>query len=188
MNTFKNFEKILALHCSPTLVGIKPSNLISCYKKHYSNIPYLIKTYNTVLNKKNIFLEILCEYKSYYLILVYNKNLLNSILMNPSCQGFLKLNGYPDINILDAINTLKHKVLNINNFPHEIGLFLGYPLDDIIGFIENKGQSYKFYGYWKVYSNEEYAKSLFNQYDKCRESFVSKLLLGNSIMDIINVI
>ena len=28
-------------------------------------------------------------------------------------------------------------------FPHEIGLFLGYPPEDVLGFIENKGEFFK---------------------------------------------
>ena len=45
-------------------------------------------------------------------------------------------------------------------FPHEIGLFLGYPFEDVMGFIENKGENYLCSGCWKVYSCEQDARVL----------------------------
>ena len=52
-------------------------------------------------------------------------------------------------------------------FPHEIGLFLGYPLQDVLGFIENRGQGSKLVGTWKVYGDEEAARRTFARYKKC---------------------
>lgn len=51
------------------------------------------------------------------------------------------------------------------DFPHEIGLFLGYPLEDVKGFIENKADSSKCSGCWKVYGNEQKALKLFEKYE-----------------------
>lgn len=59
-------------------------------------------------------------------------------------------------------------------FPHEIGIFLGYPIWDVEGFIEHKGQNYKFCGYWKVYQDVEGAKLKFKEYDRIRESALHK--------------
>lgn len=51
--------------------------------------------------------------------------------------------------------------MRTKDFPHEIGLFLGYPLEDVQGFIENRAEGYKCVGCWKVYGDEEYAKQEF---------------------------
>ena len=56
-------------------------------------------------------------------------------------------------------------------FPHEIGVFLDYPLEDVVGFIENAGQNYKCSGCWKVYCNECETRKLFAKYKKCREVY-----------------
>jgi hypothetical protein len=53
--------------------------------------------------------------------------------------------------------------------PHAVGLFLGYPLDDVLGFIKHRGYNYKLCGIWKVYGDVEQAKNRFRQYDLCRE-------------------
>lgn len=188
MQIFNRFEKLLALHCAPTLSGIKPSNLISCQLSHHENIPYLVREYNNLLNCKNIFLDILCKCKKHYLILVYNKPLLISKLQERESVNFLKEYGYNTNDFLSNINLLKSRTTNINSFPHEIGIFLGYPIEDVIGFIKNKGDNYKFYGYWKVYSNEKLARALFKRYTDSREFFCEKILSGTTLMQLLDSI
>lgn len=56
-------------------------------------------------------------------------------------------------------------------FPHEIGLFLGYPFEDVMGFIENKGENYLCSGCWKVYSCEQDAKECFCKYKECTRAY-----------------
>ena len=46
-------------------------------------------------------------------------------------------------------------------FPHEIGVLLGYPAEDVKGFVVNEGKNYLYSGYWKVYGDLSEAKQLF---------------------------
>ena len=69
-------------------------------------------------------------------------------------------------------------------FPHEIGMFLGYPVADIRGFIENEGRKYLMIGYWKVYSNLSQARMIFKEYDRAKECAVQEYLTGKSIREI----
>lgn len=39
------------------------------------------------------------------------------------------------------------------DFPHEMGILLGYPVEDVEGFIINNGKNELYTGYWKVYDN-----------------------------------
>lgn len=186
MNLYKKFEMLLALHCSPTLSGIKPANLVSCYKNEYTSVPHLVNHYNSILNTKNIFLDILCEYDSYYLVIIYNKLLLNNILNNNLSKHFLITLNYKDLNIHSILVKLKYKLKHNSEFPHEIGILLGYPIEDIKGFVDNKGKNYKLLGYWKVYSNEEKTQYTFNSYTNCRKEFCNQILSGNNFLQIIN--
>lgn len=54
-------------------------------------------------------------------------------------------------------------------FPHEIGVFLGYPLSDVRGFLEDEGRNCAYVGYWKVYDNVHSKIRLFQRYDEHRE-------------------
>ena len=67
------------------------------------------------------------------------------------------------------------------DFPHEIGLFLGYPPEDVRGFIENKAQDCKCVGCWKVYGDETAAQRRFAQYQKCKDVYCAKWEQGRSI-------
>ena len=62
--------------------------------------------------------------------------------------------GYTDTSVDGAIEWLRMRLASGDGFPHEIGLFLGYPVEDVLGFIENAGQNCKCCGCWKVYCNE----------------------------------
>ena len=69
-------------------------------------------------------------------------------------------------------------------FPHEIGVFLGYPVKDVRGFIENEGKRYLMIGYWKVYSDLADARMIFKEYDRAKDCAVNEFLSGKSVRDI----
>lgn len=79
------------------------------------------------------------------------------------------------------LDDLQMRMIQTADFPHEIGLFLGYPVEDVLGFLENKGKNYSYCGHWKVYSDVERAKKLFAQYDRCRNTLCRKICDGCSI-------
>lgn len=68
--------------------------------------------------------------------------------------------------------------------PHEIGAFLGYPADDVKGFIENRGNRYLMIGYWKVYSDLAKARMIFKEYDRAKDCAVNEFITGKSIREI----
>jgi len=82
--------------------------------------------------------------------------------------------GYSRFDVSGALDTLKARLKDLDArgrtfcFPHEIGVFLGYPLEDVLGFIENGGRNCLSCGCWKVYSNECEALKAFERYEKCR--------------------
>ncbi len=52
-----------------------------------------------------------------------------------------------------------------------MGLFLSYPPEDVKGFIDHRANDFKCAGRWKVYGDEEKARSLFEKYRKCTEIY-----------------
>ena len=51
--------------------------------------------------------------------------------------------------------------------PHEIGFFLGYPYEDVMGFIEHRGRNFICFGCWKVYANPRQALRSFSRFKRC---------------------
>ena len=79
----------------------------------------------------------------------------------------------------ELVERLKERIRQLEDFPHEIGLFLSYPIEDVLGFIENRGKNYILNGYWKVYGNEEEARKSFFKYRKCTDIY-HKLFMGGT--------
>ena len=67
-----------------------------------------------------------------------------------------------------------------SDFPHEIGLFLGYPPEDVEGFMHNR-KACKLCGIWKVYSNVDAAKRQFSRCRRCTEVYLKRYKEGDSI-------
>ena len=175
-------EKMLIIHCAPTLAGIKTGNLFNCRTKSSAKLRLEVLKANRKLKNKGICLEILRIKNSSALILVYRPNLLMKDLRRTGSDDFLARFGYQNVNLQYAISRLKKRFAEQTEFPHEIGLFLGYPLKDVIGFIENGGQNSKCAGCWKVYCNETEAMKRFDQYRKCGDVYLKMFGEGHSIM------
>ena len=99
---------------------------------------------------------------------MYRPLRLAADLCKPGVAEFLAGCGYQSLAPNEALARLSERLCSQEGFPHEIGLFLSYPLGDVQGFIENGGAHYKCSGCWKVYCNECETAKLFAKYQKCR--------------------
>ena len=67
-----------------------------------------------------------------------------------------------------------------------MGVFLGYPLHDVKGFIEHGGDDFELSGYWKVYSDKKHAQELFERFDIVKDDMVRMISRGDSINSIVS--
>lgn len=162
-------NELLAQYCSPVLANIKPSNLFSISNTLY-NVDNLVEAWNKDFNKYDIYFKVLVKRKNTSSVICFKKDLLTDCINTNNNNCFLESCGYNTDNADTCINCLMKRILK-NEFPHEIGVILGYPYEDVIGFIENKGQNYLYKGYWKVYENIEERCKLFNLYNENRRIY-----------------
>jgi hypothetical protein len=174
-------EKHLILHCAPTLGGLKTANLFSYAFSSEDALMESLRAANKALDPKGVHAEILRVGTDNALIFVYRKSKLGADLRKPGVKEFLSARGYRDDSVGVYISNLKVRFAFHSAFPHEIGLFLGYPLPDVIGFIENEGKNSKCTGCWKVYCNERETVKLFAKYQKCKNVYERLLSEGRSI-------
>lgn len=174
-------HEILIQYCSPTLAGIKVSNLVNVKFVCESKLREEINLKNKILNEKGIYLEIMNIKNNSALIYVYRKTDLEKILSDSDNIKFLEKYGYITFDIENAFLVLK-KHIKMSDFPHEIGVFLGYPLSDVIAFIENKGKNEQYVGCWKAYSNKSFAEKTFIKYRKCTKIYCDKFANGTDII------
>lgn len=168
----KQFEKLLAFHCSPALFGIKPSNLMNVSLKDFPNIDSLIEELNNSFSKVSF--ELMKITKTSALILVYKKTKLSNAIFKKDNYDYLLSNGYPENKELNSYLNLLKERLKTSDFPHEIGVFLGYDLDDIKEY-KSGNKNCLLVGYWKVFSKKEEKEKIFDQYTRCK-NIVSSLL------------
>lgn len=165
------FDSMLIKHCSPTLAGLKPAGLFNFQFSSDAEAQKTVCLWNGELNAKGIYIRILKLNSSRALIYVYRRRLLEKLLSDARIRQFLTPYGYESLSVSDALFLLEKRVEACLTFPHEIGVFLGYPLGDVIGFIKNSGRNCKCCGCWKVYCNEREALKTFALYEKCRLAY-----------------
>lgn len=187
------FEQELIEHCSPTLASIKAASLFTYTYKSLNELYLRVVYWNSKMKRKGITFDILSENVGVNkaLIYVYRRADLEKILNREDIKKFLLQQGYladdginVSVNCENIILQLKKKFEKLNQFPHEIGIFLGYPIGDVKGFIENHGCNCKCTGYWKVYCNEEEATKTFRKYKKCRDIYMNLWISGRSVMQL----
>ena len=137
-------------------------------------IDALLVQYNAQFAERGIVFRRLCACTKRVLVLVYNEEQLTQALRNPGYQAYLIAAGYEAGASAEAyLHRLEQRLNTQKTFPHEIGVFLGYPLEDILGFVLNKGTDCKYSGYWKVYGDVPKARSIFAAYEHFRDIILS---------------
>jgi len=164
---------MIVKYCSPVLAGIKTGNMFNYYDSS-KNALNIIKGYNKVFNKFGVYFYILNSKNDCSLIYVYRPDMLEKDFKQKYVKLFMTEEGYNVSDIGLCIKTLSERIKLKDDFPHEIGLFLSYPIYDVLGFIKNKGSNFKYCGFWKVYDNEDYAKSVFGGYERCTNLYKGK--------------
>ncbi len=174
-------EKLLILHCSPTLAGMKAGSMFSCAYRSAEELKDDIRHANHILVPKGLRVLPLCRKKDRALIYVFRPKAIEKVLEDERAVSVLEGQGYQDIRVSSCIARLMGRLKEEGEFPHEIGLFLGYPPEDVWGFIENKACGHKCVGCWKVYGDEAEAKKTFARYRKCTAVYCSLWEQGKSI-------
>lgn len=160
-------EKYLIEHCSPTLASLKTANLFSIVLGAKEEAALNLERWNAVLAPKGVELFVIKKHGGRALVYVFRRSMLCKDLEKPGVAEFLSGCGYTSVQPDKAVERLAARLLYSDEFPHEIGLFLGYPLEDVKGFIRHSGRNCKCSGCWKVYCNEEAARRTFKKFSKC---------------------
>lgn len=174
-------EELLIRQCAPTLAGIKTGNIFNCDINDYDEFKTKLRALNKKLSPKGLRILPLKHGLGRAMVYLYRPEELKKDFSNPVAVNILKKYGYNPDNVQESIILLIKKLRSQCNFPHEIGLFLGYPPDDVKGFIDNNASNSKYVGCWKVYNNVESAIKTFKKYNKCSCIYYDKWLNGRRI-------
>ena len=179
----QSFEATLVRQCALTLAGMKPGSLFCLTHPDLSVIRTQAAEWNTRLHPLGLRVKVLLERPANRsaLIYVYRPHQLRRLLSLPESQSFLSRMGYRSGDTDLLLEQLGRRLWAQEDFPHEIGIFLGYPLRDVIGFIEHRGQNFTCCGLWKSYGNPEAMKKCFACYRTCINSYIQRYEQGTPI-------
>ena len=179
----RRVELQIVLQCAPTLAGLKTSNLLILPRD-------LEDDARIALRHTGLMGYRLAYDKQRVIFLVFSRAKLMSYLGKDEVREFLMAFGYDNVSFGAALAVFQKRyekfISTRENFPHEMGVFLGYPLCDVKGFIENDGDKYKIAGYWKVYGDAYNTKRLFKLFDDTKDDMVCKISEGYSLNQIIS--
>lgn len=178
---YNELEKQIVKHCAPTLARLKTASLFQFKFSDNAILKESIDEINSLLNKRDVYVEAMLCKNNTALLYTYRKNQLLADFKNQKTKKILARYGYNTNDVDTNISILKTKLQHSSCFPHEIGLFLGYPPDDVQGFIENKGNNCKYCGFWKVYCNEEETCCLFAKLKKSIDIYERVFSEGRSL-------
>ncbi len=173
---------LLAIHCAPTLFGIKAANIMTVTDEDFWKIRELFQGTDISC----CYFETKGDKRILYL---YRERELIKYFYSENVWTFLKTYGYKVGSFHGMLKYLFERFHLYSNdeatFPHEIGIFLEYPLMDVKGFLENDGENFIYSGYWKVYTDVHNAFRKFREYDLVRELAIRAVISGKTIRELV---
>ena len=154
-------EELVIRQAAPTLAGIKTGSLFPCPCEDKAALLAEIRAFNRRYQARGLCLLPLRFTKGKALLYLYRPAALQRDL--------------------DSDAALVRRMRSSAEFPHEVGLFLSYPPEDVKGFIENRAANAKCTGVWKVYGDERQARQTFAKYKKCTQVYCERWQSGSGL-------
>ncbi len=154
-------------NCSPTMAGLKTGNLFACPYECRRRLYESVRRFNRCLTPRGVRMIPVRAENGHALIYVYRPECLCRDLGNKRAREILSECGYTQQSPEECLTELTRRLRQGCAFPHEIGLFLGYPPEDVYGFIHGDRRAAKYVGTWKVFGDVESARRRFAQFEKC---------------------
>ncbi|CVI69317.1 MAG TPA: DUF3793 family protein [Candidatus Anaerobutyricum stercoris] len=180
----ESLEVQLLLQCAPMIAGLKASNLLIIASENEEDA-------RKILNGTRISCVRLARMDKKTTMLIYHERWLKEYLASEEVIRLLCVLGYEGKGFYEVLHSVKEKYRSYigkkGDFPHELGLLLGYPAEDVQGYMENKGRNYLCTGYWQVYADPAAKLSLFQKFELARERLIRAIFDGKEIQELIQV-
>ena len=173
-------EYAIGRYCGVTFAGLKIASLVSLRKGEED----VVQTLSHRFAGKGFAFRLLREDEERLLVFVFHRARLEKYLLSADVRAFLARFGYGYASAEEALAQLKCRMKG--EFPHEIGVFLGYPLGDVCGFLQDPGGCV-LCGAWKVYENADEAARTFERFRRCSACICRHMDNGRSLTQIFNV-
>ena len=177
--------EVIVNYCAPTMAGIKTGNLFSHDFASKEELINDLRRYNELFLKKGMCMVPLKTKGTWALLYLFRKECLEHDLEMDESVQILQDAGYESLDYRHCISWLINRLKTSEDFPHEIGLFLSYPPEDVRAFIDNHAKGFKMVGYWKVYGDANAAIRQFSAFDRCTLEYKNRLKMGSRLENLI---
>lgn len=169
----------LAYHSAEVLSGVKPGNLINISNRRHpcgKNLFTLWRRHGqSLLADSYISAKVLAVRRGGLLVYIYCPESLNSLVKERRIRKFLEKAGYGDLANGDSALAEMKRRMGQEIFPHEIGLFLGYPPKDVAGFMGWARLPVSCQAAWKIYGDPRKSLELAARHRDCRCRMAERL-------------
>ena len=126
------------------------------------------------------------------LVLFYNPSTLATTLSERRNARWLARMGYPstvtaDVHLSAMLSHLVRRAAECS-LPHEVGIFIGYPLKDVAGFIARIPSTPVHNGVWRVYGDAHESLARMKAYAQVETEAREALHRADGVEDFINMI
>ena len=179
-------EERLIRQCAPTLAGIKTGSLFPCPYETREELMADVRAFNRRFAARGLCLLPLRLENGHALLYLYRPAELRRDLQNGLAREILSSAGYRCGSCEGCVTDLVRRLRGSAEFPHEIGVFLGYPLGDVCGFLRDPDGCI-LCGAWKVYENVGEAARTFERFRRCSACICRHMDMGRSLTQIFNI-
>ena len=179
-------EELLVEQCAPTMAGYKTGSLFTCPREDRAVLLESIRSLNARLVPRGLRILPVKTVGDRELIYLYRPARLRRDLQDALASQLLAQRHYPAGGADRCVAELVRRLNREADFPHEVGLFLGYPPRDVEGFIRENARRAKCVGAWKVYGDEEAARKTFALYKRCTRACREDYLRHRSLERLIH--
>lgn len=148
---------------SATIYGVKPAEILSIGEREFRVVCecYFNKETRAVIRTVRI-------NGRKRQVIVYHKKCLERVMSREEVRALLIRFGYcVDCSSEEYVEQLIER-LRENDFPHEIGIFLGYPLNDVCGYLGLNSLEHTKTKGWKMYGDTRESERLQELFIKVR--------------------
>lgn len=176
----------LLYECSEVLAGIKPANLVSLVNRDRTcgrNLYQLWQTHRVELTQRitNLKFRVLLSKDRSLLLFCYNPEQLQKHISHSGIRKILAISGYDVCKDNDALlDELCRRTEKSGGFPHEVGLFIGYPTKDVAAFMGIVKLPFACQGPWKIFGEPGQSLQLANAFRISRQQMGRQLAGCNS--------
>ena len=174
----------LILQCAPLLAGLKISNLLITRKEYEEDVLEIFADTGIAVYK-------LYENEEKMTLFLYQEENFSDYMISEKARHFLHWMGYepdkPEKIVEHFASRYRHYMQGGRDFPHEMGLLLGYPTADVYGFVIHRGKNFLYSGYWKVYDDLPETLERFQAFDRAKEKMIRMVSAGAGIRQILRM-